>query len=45
MKEQFQAGGPKARPKGVADGKRVNSPVLLEGRYHDGVTQEGKPVP
>jgi hypothetical protein len=34
---------PKARPKGVADGKRVNIPVPLCHRYHDGVTQKDRP--
>ena len=32
--------GPKARPKGVVDGKRVNIPVLYE--VCDGGTEEGK---
>ncbi len=32
--------GPKARPKGVADGYPVNIPELPIPRYHDGGTQE-----
>jgi hypothetical protein len=34
---------PKARPNGVADGKRVNNPVPPCHRYHDGVTQKDRP--
>ena len=32
--------GPKARPKGVADGRLVNIPVLSEWRLTEGGTQE-----
>ena len=32
--------GPKARPKGVVDGQRVNIPVLSEWRLTEGGTQE-----
>jgi hypothetical protein len=31
---------PKARPKGVVDGKQVNIPVPLTVRLYDGVTQK-----
>ena len=33
---------PKARPKGVVDGKQVNIPVPARNRYYDGVTQEDR---
>jgi hypothetical protein len=33
---------PKARPKGVVDGKQVNIPVPDCLRYDDGVTQEDR---
>ena len=33
---------PKARPKGVVDGKQVNIPVPGHVRYDDGVTQEDR---
>ena len=32
--------GPKARPRGVADGQQVANPVPREVRLHEGVTQE-----
>ncbi len=34
--------GPKARPKGVADGQQVNIPV--PSGWSDGVTQKGSPA-
>jgi hypothetical protein len=33
---------PKARPKGVVDGKQVNIPVPGYSRLYDGVTQEDR---
>ena len=35
---------PKARPKGVVDGKQVNIPVPARNRYYDGVTQKDSPA-
>jgi hypothetical protein len=35
--------GPKARPKGVADGQQVNIPAPSGGRLTEGVTQEDSP--
>ena len=34
--------GPKARPKGVADGQQVEIPVPPRKRLSDGVTQKGR---
>ena len=34
--------GPKARPKGVVDGKQVNIPVPPSCRLREGGTQKGK---
>ena len=36
--------GANARPKGVVDGKQVNSPVPVWFRSYDGVTQEDSPA-
>ena len=35
--------GPKARPRGVADGQRVNIPAPSAWRLTEGVTQEDSP--
>jgi hypothetical protein len=32
--------GPKARPKGVADGQQVNIPALSNDRFTDGGTEQ-----
>ena len=37
--------GPKARPKGVADGQQVNIPVPSAWRMTEGVTQEDSSSP
>ena len=34
--------GPKARPKGVVDGKSVEIPIPPKNRLSEGVTQEGR---
>jgi hypothetical protein len=34
--------GPKTRPKGVVDGKRVNIPVLIFIRLSEGGTEKGR---